>query len=164
MGQFDLWTTSGSAPERLHLLGMTFLDLPKDWRRQPLSDSAFAADVVDLYCSAGDRRRGTLMVLICDEQDCYRGAVAIDLSELSDDQPPANFTAALKPVIRPLTVYPEGSLILALARPGPPDLTGTDFEWLEAATHVCRVVGVRLLGFYLASPDAVTLAEFPVAA
>ncbi|TDO48635.1 hypothetical protein EV643_107265 [Kribbella sp. VKM Ac-2527] len=143
---------------------MTFLELPKDWRRQPLSDSAFAADVVDLYCSAGDRRRGTLMVLICDEKDCYRGAIAIDLSELSDDHPPTNFTSALKPVIRPLTVYPEGSLILALARPGPPDLTDTDFEWLEAATHVCRVVGVRLLGFYLASPDAVTRAEFPVAA
>ncbi|ADB33327.1 hypothetical protein Kfla_4292 [Kribbella flavida DSM 17836] len=138
---------------------MTFTDLPKDWRRRPLSDVLIAADVVDLYCTAGDRRRGALTLFICDEQDCFRGAVVIDLCELLDEHRPPQLAAALRPVVRPLQVYPGGALMLALSRPGPAAISDDDREWAEAAARVCRTTGVRLLGFYIASRDAVLPAD-----
>ncbi|TWD84783.1 hypothetical protein FB561_5979 [Kribbella amoyensis] len=142
---------------------MTFTRLPKDWRRQPLSDPVLAADVIDLYCTVGDRRRGSLMVVICDEEERFRGAIAVDLSELSPDLDPRGMTEALKPVVDPLSVYPEGALILALARVGPMGITASDAAWLEASVQVCRVLGIRLLGFYVASRSTVERVDLPAA-
>jgi hypothetical protein len=179
---------------------MTFIDLPPDWRRRPLTDLALATDVVDLYCTAGDRSRGALTLIICDEKDRFKGALVVDLCDLIPDPPsskrPAASTsqcrtatatappgtassrsaaaalpaaratsrsisrvAALRPVIRPLQVYPGGALILALGRRGPSVTTTSDREWAEAAARVCKSLGVRLLGFYLASRETVFPAD-----
>ncbi|ONI74205.1 hypothetical protein BWI15_12710 [Kribbella sp. ALI-6-A] len=153
---------------------MTFTDLPKNWRRRPLTDPGLAADVVDLYCSAGDRRRGTLTLFICDERDRFRGAVVIDLCDLAveplpkrgvgpQSARPIGRAAGLRPVIKPLQVFPGGALMLALSRSGPATTTAADREWVDAAIRVCRSLGVRLLGFYLASRDAVFPADVTTA-
>ncbi|MEV6283669.1 hypothetical protein [Kribbella sp. NPDC051770] len=166
---------------------MTFTDLPTDWRLRALTDPTLTRDVVDLYSTAGDRSRGALTLIICDHHDHFKGAIAIDLRDLIPDPTPGqavrhrsrrrhptiaaptaiaptsarpiNKAAALRPVIRPLQVYPGGSLVLALGRRGPSTTTVTDREWADAATRVCRSLGVRLLGFYLASRDTVFLAD-----
>jgi hypothetical protein len=66
-------------------------------------------------------------------------------------------------VIKPLQVFPGGALMLALSRSGPSTTTAADREWADAAVRVCRSLGVRLLGFYLASRDAVFPADVTTA-
>jgi hypothetical protein len=152
---------------------MTFFDLPPDWRHRPLTDPALATNVADLYCTAGDRSRGALTLIICDEKNHFKGAIAIDLKDLLPDPPtppaagtsrPIRRAAALRPVIRPLQVYPGGALLLALGRRGPSATTTSDREWAEGAIRACRSLGVRLLGFYVASRDAVFPADLTTAA
>ncbi|GAB3831069.1 hypothetical protein [Kribbella italica] len=149
---------------------MTFFDLPQNWRDRPLTEQPLATNVADLYCTAGDRRRGALTLIICDEKDRFKGAIAIDLRDLTPDPPspntpkasastPIRRAAALRPVIRPLQVYPGGALILTLGRKGPSATTTTDREWAEGATRACRSLGVRLLTFYIASRDQVFPAD-----
>ncbi|GAA1522507.1 hypothetical protein [Kribbella lupini] len=212
---------------------MTFFDLPPDWRHRPLTNQTLATNVADLYCTAGDRSRGTLTLIICDEKNHFKGAIAIDLQDLLPDPPtpstpagghrkpshpspnaaadgrrrrsvtpavlprssipgavlpgsptapgailpgpaataatlrgPSRSTrraAALRPVIRPLQVYPGGALLLTLGRRGPSATTTSDREWAEAATRACRSLGVRLLGFYVASRDTVFPADLTTA-
>ncbi|MGC4938391.1 hypothetical protein [Kribbella sp. DT2] len=190
---------------------MTFKDLPPDWRHHALTDPALTRNVIDLYCTAGDRSRGALTLVICDEKNHFKGALVVDLCDLAPDPtttptgrprrttlttpptetpPPAphqttltstrqptptgasrtgpptrtiSRSAALRPVIRPLQVYPGGALILALGRRGPGTTTKSDREWADAAVRVCRSLGVRLLGFYLASRDTVFPADLTTA-
>ncbi len=173
---------------------MTFFDLPPNWRDRPLTDQPLATNVADLYCTAGDRSQGALTLIICDEKDRFKGAIAIDLKDLIPDPPPATTpvasglrrpappnaplpgpaaltptprapsrstrrAAALRPVIRPLQVYPGGAIILTLGRRGPSVTTTSDREWAEGAVRACRSLGVRLLGFYVASRDTVFPAD-----
>jgi hypothetical protein len=254
MGQYSPVENPASPSTQRHLLGMTFFDLPPDWRHRPLTDHPLATNVVDLYCTAGDRSQGAITLIICDEKNHFKGAIAIDLKDLTPDPPspdspatsrrrspatppgaalpsrpmppgaplpsrpmpagaplpsltglPATLVpglttlpgtllpgsgrhpgtphsgpagtptprassrstrraAALRPVIRPLQVYPGGALLLALGRRGPSTTTTSDREWAEGATRACRSLGVRLLGFYLASRDTVFPADLTTAA
>jgi hypothetical protein len=135
---------------------MSFENLPETWSDHPLSDQAVTADVVDLLVSLGDRQRGTFTVVICDHDDSYRAAVAIDLpSEFRNLMPslrPSELcSTALDAVIPAVRTAPGSSLLLALGRPGPDFWPELDTEWAEAATHICQAAGIRLLGFYIAS-------------
>lgn len=164
---------------------MTFFDLPPNWRDSPLTNQPLATNVADLYSTAGDRSRGALTLIICDEKDHFKGAIAIDLQDLIPDPPSTNSparsaphrpsattsasrstrrAAALRPVVRPLQVYPGGALILTLGRRGPSVTTTSDREWAEGATRACRSLGVRLLAFYIASRDTVFPADLTTSA
>ncbi|TCC30049.1 hypothetical protein [Kribbella speibonae] len=152
---------------------MSFENLSATWADQPLTDPVLAADAVDLMVSLGDRRRGTLTVLICDPDARYLATVLVGLPESaaadlrrpqSQLQPPADAQppspaelcgAVLDPVIPAVHTAPGTGLILTLGRPGPAGLTDVDRQWAHAATTICEAAGIRLLGFYTATKDGV---------
>lgn len=137
---------------------MSFENLPPTWTEQPLTDPALATDVVDLLVGLGERQRGTFTVIMCDSEDRYIAAVAIDLpSEFQHLRPslqPSDLcSTALGAVLPAVRTAPGTALLLALGRPGPDFWPDIDAEWAEAATHICQAAEVRLLGFYVASAD-----------
>lgn len=152
---------------------MSFENLSATWADQPLTDPGLAADAVDLMVSLGDRRRGTLTVLICDPDARYLATVLVGLPEsaaadlrrsqpqlqpAADARPPSPAElcgTVLDPVIPAVHTAPGTGLILALGRPGPAGLTDVDSQWAHAATTICEAAGIRLLGFYTATKDGV---------
>jgi hypothetical protein len=48
---------------------MAFTDLPDNPRDLAVSDPAYTADFLDLVVSERDRSRGTLALLLCDDED-----------------------------------------------------------------------------------------------
>jgi hypothetical protein len=138
---------------------MSFQDLPKDWSDHPLSDPTIAADVVDLQTNVGDRRLGIFKALLCDPEDRFLMTIDLNLPGRIQDVRPTSCAKLLEPVVLPMQDIPGGSLVLALGRPGPVEWPAVDNEWAEAATDACRAVGVRLLGFYVATTYQVRRAE-----
>ncbi|WP_344113272.1 hypothetical protein [Kribbella alba] len=139
---------------------MSFQDLPKNWSEFPLSDPTLAADVVDLQINVGDRRLGIFKALLCDQEDRFLMTVDLNLPGRIQDVRPSSCSKLLEPVAIPLQDLPGGgALVLALGRPGPAEWPAVDSEWAEAATQACRAVGVRLIGFYIATTYQVRRAE-----
>jgi hypothetical protein len=135
---------------------MSFQDLPQTWTDHPLSDPVLTANVVDLLVSLGDRQRGTFTVILCDNDDHYIATVAIDLpsefrAAMPSLEPSELCSTAFGAIMPAVRTAPGTGLLLALGRPGPDFWPELDTEWAEAATHLCRIAGVRLLGFYVAS-------------
>jgi hypothetical protein len=139
---------------------MSFLDLTPTWTEHPLTDPGVAADVVDLMVSIGDRQRGTFAVVLCDPDDRYRATVLVELPPDFERLSPA-FDAgelcstALRPIVTAVQTAPGTGIVLALGRPGPPRSPDLDRDWADAGTAICQAAGLRLLGFYVASPDFV---------
>ncbi|WP_020390723.1 hypothetical protein [Kribbella catacumbae] len=130
---------------------MTFTDLPTNWPNLPLTDPARAADVVDLFVSAGDRRRGVLSALLCNAEAHFLAAIHLDLPEGASRSSPRYCGKALAPLIPALQVRPDGALILALGRPSADP--ASDHDWTEAVARTCQAASIRLLAFYIATPD-----------
>ncbi|MEV6267050.1 hypothetical protein AB0L64_07790 [Kribbella sp. NPDC051936] len=158
---------------------MSFENLSATWPDRPLTDPAVTADVVDLMVSHGDRRRGTLTVLICAPDNHYLATVTVELP--ADAIPPAAVPAdrsphpadpspaqlcgtAMHPIIPAVRTAPGAALILALGRPGSARLTDLDNQWSQAATAICRAAGIRLLGFYIATKDGIYSPDITAAA
>jgi len=146
---------------------MTFKNLPENWSDQPLSDPSIAVDVVDLFISKADRRRGMFVVLLCDDQDRLLTPIAVDgLSggggdemDGSVDVGPEDCEVMLKPFLLAAQAGTDSGLLLAMGRFGPSDLPEVDEPWAEEAARLCREYGVRLIGFYVATIDGVRRAE-----
>jgi hypothetical protein len=147
---------------------MTFENLPKNWSDQPLSDPSIAVDVVDLFISKADRRRGMFIVLLCDDRDRLLMPVAVDglsgsgsVDDLGGivDVGPEDCEVMLKPFLLAAQAGTDSGLLLAMGRFGPSDLPEIDEPWAEEAARLCREAGVRLIGFYVATADGVRRAE-----
>lgn len=135
---------------------MTFENLPPNWNKLPLSDPAFAIDVVDLFVSEADRAAGVLTVLLCDEDDRLVAPVAIDLHGYPDG--PSGVRQLMKPFVMALNARPGGACLVALGRRGPLE-SSSDDTWAMHLTQVCAESGVRLLGFYVATAAGVLQVE-----
>lgn len=146
---------------------MTFKNLPENWSDQPLSDPSIAVDVVDLFISKADRRRGMFVVLLCDDQDRLLTPIAVDglsgggVDEMdgSVDVGPEDCEVMLKPFLLAAQAGTDSGLLLAMGRFGPSDLPEVDEPWAEEVARLCREYGVRLIGFYVATTDGVRRAE-----
>jgi len=145
-----------------HFVGMSFENLPKNWSESSLSDPTIAADVVDLCLNEGDRRLGLLKVIFCDEQDRFHGGVDIELRDRLGQLHLDDCRTALKPVVAAVRARPEIGLLLALGRPGPEVWPPIDDAWAETTTAICAEAGIRLLAFYVATPDHIRRVEAPV--
>ena len=139
--------------ERGIFLDMSFEQLPTTWPDQPLTDPAFAANVVDLMVSIGDRHLGTLTVILCHPDSRYRSTVTLKIPRFPAQTPFDLCRAILEPIMPSLQAIPDAPVILALGRRAQPD--HLDPEWAEAAAALCADAGVRLLGFYIATKDGV---------
>lgn len=152
MGQFPLWITPIRGRNRGILTGMSFENLTPTWTDQPLTDPRFTADVVDLMVSIGDRQQGTITALICGPDDHFRVAMAVELlPDFAGLSATELFRTALRPVIEVVETSPGAGVVLALGRPVHDIFAAMDRQWSQAAEDVCASVGIRLLGFYVAT-------------
>ncbi|HWD80420.1 MAG TPA: hypothetical protein VG497_16095 [Kribbella sp.] len=135
---------------------MSFEQLPTNWPDQPLTDPTFAANVVDLMVSIGDRHLGTLTVVLCHPDNRYRSTLTMKLPRFPAHTPAELCRAVLEPIIPSLQTSPDAPVILALGRRSHDRADDhLDEECAQVATALCEDAGVRLLGFYVATKDGV---------
>jgi hypothetical protein len=138
---------------------MTFDDLPRDWPHRPLTEPRFVADVLDLVVTGRSRAEGALYVLLCRSDDrlaqpCAVTDVPVQREELTHREILQPFAAMMR------QTEPAGSMLVAIARPGPLVVGDDDRAWHQAAIDVCAD-GPRLLGVHVVTEaGSVSLTEF----
>jgi hypothetical protein len=138
---------------------MSYEDLPADLRTIPLTDNTVQADVVDLILGIDQRRCGALALMLCDEGD--RGVQPIVLSDLPPDSPAVEVRSLLD-LLLPMVGEAKGAILLGRGRRRGLMPTDNDRAWHQATIEACARHKVRLLGFYLASPDGVEALPEPL--
>jgi hypothetical protein len=138
---------------------MTFEDLPQDLRSVPLTDDTVQADLIDLMLGIEDRRCGALGLMLCDDGD--RGIQPIVLSDLPDDAATADLIRLLD-LLLPMVAEAGGAILVGKGRRRGLLPTDGDRAWHQATIETCARHQVRLLGFYLASPDGVEALPEPL--
>jgi hypothetical protein len=131
---------------------MSYHDLPADLRTIPLTDRTVQADVIDLILGIDERRSGALALMLCDEHD--RGVQPIVLSDLAPTAPAVELRRLLD-LLLPMVGQAGGAILLGRGRRRGLMPTDADRAWHQATIEACDRHEVRLLGFYLASPDGV---------
>jgi hypothetical protein len=139
-------------PVSATLDGMTFEDLPDDWRQRSVTDPALFDDIVDLVVTERDRARGALYVLLCDEGGRLLQPCAVtDLGQGCEPDP-----RLIEPFAEGLVSQcPDGGLVVVVARRGVPAPRETDVRWARAAEVVCSGRDARLLAAAVATPAGV---------
>lgn len=138
---------------------MSYQDLPPDARSIPLTDNAIQGDVIDLILDLDERRGGALALMLCDEAD--RGIQPIVLSDLPPDAPASELRSLLD-LLLPIIGEDDGAVLVGRGRRRGLLPTDNDRAWHQETIEACRRHGVRLLGFFLASPDGVEAMPEPV--
>lgn len=138
---------------------MSYHDLPPDARSIPLTDNVIQSDVIDLILDLEQRRGGALALMLCDEAD--RGVQPIVLSDLPPDAPAAELRTLLD-LLLPMIGEAHGAVLVGRGRRRGLLPTDNDRAWHQETVEACRRHGVRLLGFYLASPDGVEALPEPL--
>ena len=138
---------------------MSYHDLPPDARSIPLTDNVIQSDVIDLILDLDQRRSGALALMLCDEAD--RGVQPIVLSDLPPDAP-ATELRSLFDLLLPMIGEDHGAVLVGRGRRRGLMPTDNDRAWHQETIESCGRHGVRLLGFYLASPDGVEALPTPL--
>lgn len=139
---------------------MTFEDLPADWPQRPITDPEIWEDVLDLLVSPADRRGRSLAVLACHADGRLLQPMVIG----PDIGPCAQVVAdnAVGAIVEVLgATAPDGTVVIALARPDGLSLTDDDRRWRAAFATALQPTTWRL-----DSAHVVTLAgsrEIPAA-
>lgn len=143
------------------MAGMSYHDLPPNVRELPLTDPVLAADVVDLVLSHEDRRGGCLGLMVCDEAD--RGIQPIVLTDVPEDADIEALAQLLDMALPPIG-RDDGAVLVARGRRRGLTPNDTDRAWHQRVIDGCRVHGVRLLGYHVATPDGVLALPEPLSA
>lgn len=138
---------------------MSYHDLPPDIRSIPLTDNVIQSDVIDLILDIDQRRGCALALMVCDEAD--RGVQPIVLSDLPPDAP-ADELRSLFDLLLPMIGAEDGAVLVGRGRRRGLLPTDNDRAWHQETLAACQRHGVRLLGFYLASPDGVEALPAPL--
>ena len=138
---------------------MSYEDLPAGLRTIPLTDNTIQADVIDLILGIDERRSGALALMLCDEAD--RGVQPIVLSDLPPEAPAVEVRSLLD-LLLPMVGETSGAILLGRGRRRGLMPTDNDRAWHQATIEACARHKVRLLGFYLASPDGVEALPEPL--
>ena len=126
---------------------MTYEDLPYEWDKLPLTDPGFAADVVDLLLADRDRRRDSMLLLFCHDDDTLIQPVVID------GIPWRCSAAARRRTFKFLDHFSDIGVIIAISSSTPiPD--NVVRLWLAEAERMAGAGGPALLHFLTALPDA----------
>lgn len=139
------------------VVGMTFEDLPPNWRTLPVDTTpGLAADVVDLTVSLGDRESGCVCLIVLGPDG--RAVTPLVVTDLPPEADPARIGNILDGVA-PLVVEVGGALVFARGRRGGVLLDDRDRRWHDHLLEGCRRHRVRLAGAFLATPA--TVRSFP---
>ena len=129
--------------------GMSFEDLPENWRELPLDDDRLVRDVLDLFVSMKARYHGALVVLMCNANRRIVQPIQVDEIELN---PPADTDVMLNNlVVAILGASAESCVLVALARPGPLRVGARDEAWARFIEGACRD-RLPLIGVHLVTP------------
>ena len=131
---------------------MSYHDLPPDARSIPLTDNVIQADVIDLILDIDQRRGGALALMLCDDAD--RGIQPVVLTDLPVEAS-ADELRSLLDLLLPMIGEDDGAVLVGRGRRRGLMPTDNDRAWHQETIAACTRHGVRLLGFYLASPDGV---------
>jgi hypothetical protein len=141
---------------------MSFVDLPADWPRRPVTDPVITADLLDLVVGDRDRAVGALGILLCGRDDRLLQPIVVEAPDLraSASERRRGFDSicdALCHLAEPGAE--DGNLglgiLVALGRPGPPLVTPVDLRWRDTAVRSCRDYRVGLLGVWLVTPEVI---------
>lgn len=129
--------------------GMTFHDLPKDWRNTPLIDPTHIANVLDVFVSLEDRARNSLLILICDEG--RRPFQPVIVNEI-DSGSPYQARPFLERLARTVAdANPNATILFAIARRDRLRVSRNDREWKRAIEasfgDSLEVMGVHVITF-----------------
>lgn len=136
---------------------MSFEDLPADWAQRPVTDPDITADVLDLVIRDADRDTGCIAALMCNAAGRVVQPVVVEL-------PPGGVPAGEHQRFFDLVCGgmaavsdfgDRGGILVAVARPRGPFVTGDDREWHDAGRRSCADHGVRLLGTWLVTRGAI---------
>jgi hypothetical protein len=144
------------------MAGMSFEDLPPNARHLPLTDRRLAGDVMDLILSEKDRASGALGIMVCDEH--HRGQQPIVLNDVPDTDGIVEGLTKLLEVVLPLVSETGGSVLIGRGRPHGSRPDDLDRACHQRAIEVCGAHGVPLLGFHVATLDAVFALPDPLVA
>jgi hypothetical protein len=138
---------------------MSFDDLPDDFLSVPLTDPVVQADVIDLVLGLEVRHGGSVALMICDSLD--RGLQPVVVSDIPDS---ADATALrdLLDLLLPMVGEDHGAVLVGRGRSRSLVPTDRDREWHQCTIEACSRHGVRLLGFYLATPQGVEAMPEPL--
>jgi hypothetical protein len=132
---------------------MTSWQRGDDPRDAFLTDPVVAADVLDLLTDPRSRERGCLTVLLCDDDGRAHPTpllvedVPLEMERAELARPLDSLAAAM--------AHLAPAYVVARGRPGGVRFTDSDRLWHQALIDVSREHGIRLVGAYLATPDAV---------
>ncbi|WP_370892416.1 hypothetical protein [Janibacter sp. GXQ6167] len=132
---------------------MSFHDLPSDWPTRALSDTAVAADVVDLVMRESDRINHAVCAIFCRPDLTMLQPMAG--AGFFRDTPPHACRSFFDLALGELGL-PVGAVVLGLGRPHGTVPTDAERTWHQGAIEFCRDQGVPLLAAYLVTCDGVT--------
>ena len=138
---------------------MSFDDLPDDLYSVPLTDPVVQADVIDLVLGLEVRHGGSVALMVCDSLD--RGIQPIVVTDIPDSADPAPLGDLLD-LLLPMVGEDHGAVLVGRGRSRSLVPTDRDRAWHQCTIDACHRHGVRLLGFYLATPRGVEAMPEPL--
>jgi hypothetical protein len=129
--------------------GMTFDDLPENFRDLSLDDPVLRGDAVDLFVGHHDRADGCLAIILLD--DDHRVLQPVLITEMGVADP----GALAEPVRLLLDQTRPPAVVVALGRTGSPLFTDNDRACHQVLVDLCRELRVELVGAYVATDHGV---------
>lgn len=129
---------------------MNFENLPADWPTIPLTDPDHIADVLDIFVGPSDRRVGSLLILICDEQ--RRPVQPVIINDIEAGVPGGDHLPLARIAEEVADHNPDSTVLCAVARPGRTRVTKTDRLWAQTLDRAFAG-RLELLGVHLITLD-----------
>lgn len=129
---------------------MNFENLPADWPTIPLTDPDHIADVLDIFVGPSDRRVGSLLILICDEQ--RRPVQPLVINDIAAGDPRGDHLHLARIAEHVAELTPDATVLCAVARQGSTRVTKTDRLWAQSLARAFAGQ-LELLGVHLITLD-----------
>lgn len=129
---------------------MNFENLPADWPTIPLTDPDHIADVLDIFVSPSDRRAGSLLILICDEE--RRPVQPVVINDIDAGRPWGDHVPLERIARQVADLKPDATVLCAVARTGHTRVTKTDRRWAQTLERAFAG-HLELLGIHLITLD-----------
>ena len=129
---------------------MHFENLPADRPTIPLTDPDHIADVLDIFVSPSDRRAGSLLILICDEE--RRPVQPVVINDIDAGRRWGDHVPLERIARQVADLKPDATVLCAVARTGHTRVTKYDRR--RAQTLERAFAGhLELLGIHLITLD-----------
>ena len=115
-----------------------------------LTDPGVVREHLQLVIGPDERARHGIWFVLCDDE--ARPVVHVAVDDVPPDPPVAQCEAIVATMASTLVEAGEGSLLVALTRPGSGTISADERRWFHAVHDACRPHGVTVLAVYLVTP------------